>query len=75
MLAQHPMEQEIGFGRHRFEGSTGAAPARFAPVVSYKHSSLHNYVLFRHGRAGLRPLDIGFGGTAPFAGSANNSDK
>lgn len=39
------------------------------------NGSFNNYVLFRHGWAGLRPLDIGLGGAAPLAGSANNSDK
>lgn len=46
-----------------------------APVVSDKHGSLDSYALLRHGWAGLRRLDIGLGGAAPLAGSANNSDK
>lgn len=46
-----------------------------ARVVSDKHGSLDSCVLLRHGWAGLRPLDVGLGGAAPLAGSANNSGK
>jgi len=52
-----------------------AAPARLRPWLATNMALWNSYFLFGHWRAGLRPLDIGLGGIAPLAGSANNSDK
>lgn len=72
---RHWLEQEIGIAAAGFEEAREAAPARLLPSLAANMALWNSYLLFRNWRAGLRPLDIGLGGVAPLAGSANNSDK